>query len=229
MFPKEPKSNYDQRDTGKDHACSYYFAATEFLDVKFTDLLLAIFTIIPAWKTAGLDRATRGLQKLGFRQSRDTRQTVELAMREFVATHRPKLVVRHLGAGGVLPNTPIHFTFYVFNTGDSPAFLEGFNAGTSVVFSGDTYSLPSYRYDMKKIEDVKLLSGDRHQIKFRSEGLKVTDVIEVNSGTSILYVFGHVRYRDSSNNVRRTGFLRRYDYAHRRFSIVDDPDYEYSD
>jgi hypothetical protein len=44
-----------------------------------------------------------------------------------------------------------------------------------------------------------------------------------------IHFFGYMQYRDNIGIVRRTAFCRRYDIRTRRFSVVDDPDYEFSD
>jgi hypothetical protein len=44
-----------------------------------------------------------------------------------------------------------------------------------------------------------------------------------------IFLTGRVDYRDDTGAVRRTAFHRSYNQETKRFSIVDDPDYEYSD
>jgi hypothetical protein len=44
-----------------------------------------------------------------------------------------------------------------------------------------------------------------------------------------MYLTGRIEYRDDTGSIRRTGFHRSYNQETKRFSIVPDPDYEYSD
>jgi hypothetical protein len=44
-----------------------------------------------------------------------------------------------------------------------------------------------------------------------------------------LYLIGWIGYVDESNETRRTGFCRKYDFAAKRFILETDHDYEYED
>src|ERR1700722_10712155 len=52
---------------------------TDFFEIKLTDLLIAIFTGVLAWKTAGLFRETAGLRNAADKQQADLLRSIEAA------------------------------------------------------------------------------------------------------------------------------------------------------
>jgi hypothetical protein len=103
----------------------------DFFEIKLTDLLIAIFTGVLAWKTAGLFRETEGLRTAADKQQVDFLRSVqatekaalaaetsaETARTEFVSTHRPRIILREAITGTFLEGQPINVIYHLANVG----------------------------------------------------------------------------------------------------------------
>jgi len=81
---QRPGGNLQNIQTPKDWA-------SQFFEIKLTDLLIAIFTGVLAWKTAGLFRETAGLREGADQQRADMLRSIEAAEKS-AATARDALV-----------------------------------------------------------------------------------------------------------------------------------------
>lgn len=146
-------ANHESYEARHRQGCSTYRSVVDWfsklLDWKLTDVLLVFFTWVLADKTGNLDRATRGLQRLGVRQARDMKESlrisndaavaakdsakaafdsVEETRKIFVKTQRPRLAIRNIVLN---TNEPINFpsswlasgTFDFANVGGSTAHV----------------------------------------------------------------------------------------------------------
>jgi hypothetical protein len=71
VTPPSEKAGGQKEAADKNGYCSAYFTGIDLLNVKITDLLIALFTYLLFIKTAGLYGATRGLQRASIKQSVD--------------------------------------------------------------------------------------------------------------------------------------------------------------
>jgi hypothetical protein len=176
------------------------------------------------------------------RQSQSIAQQLELGRAEFIASHRPKLIVRRISLDvGDLPATPrgrsTKFQFVVANTGESAGtIIEG-----SVSYE-KTPSLPPIPpfTNEEKIPRFRINRGqhfahffyprhdDEQWLQLRKGGY--SDFVGGNS----LWFYGYICYVDDIKDenlrgLRRTGFCFRYNSETDRFDKVDDPNYSYED
>jgi hypothetical protein len=167
-----------------------------------------------------------------------TAQTA-VAVKEFISTHRPRLIVRNIT---IMPNNypraPLEkIEWAVINSGDTAAeiiesngtILEGVDS-----FDGRTSYSPA-RDTMKGIEKIAPGSEQTFQISFDPPVDLGTDkLMRLIRGETYSYFVGFIRYKDDIGNIRRTAFCRRYNVLSRRFNSADnaaqtDFDYEYTD
>jgi hypothetical protein len=66
-------------DKKEPHGSTVFGWISNFFEVKLTDLLIAIFTVVLAIKTSGLFRETAGLRELAAVQSRDMKASIKAA------------------------------------------------------------------------------------------------------------------------------------------------------
>jgi hypothetical protein len=163
--------------------------------------------------------------------------SAETARDEFAISRRPRLIVRHV----VLPleyETVLEGHFDVANIGELPAQIV--NAHCEV-FMGKT--LPMRRpYDDNLIGNIKadfltIHPGTEQRFiipdRVTLDGAEYKDVhnaIEIGHRIKEnVYILGYVRYIDKQQRFRRTVFARVFDYQLKRFTPIEDSDYEYAD
>ncbi len=229
------------------YQCTLFFCtnirpliASWFRDLKVTDLILAMATVVLAIYTVKLWTATAGLFALGAEQSRDIKASIKLARDEFNASHRARVRVRHFNIG--FPNTASRFSpafhfawsFNLTNIGDVKI--------TKVVF---TYS---YRWcddasdllaqflesSETKISERELAPG--LSVKIETPHVPINDAgrLARMANARFFMVVGRILYRGVDGIDRVTGFCRQCPRADssihvREFEVVKGVDYDYED
>ncbi len=174
---------------------------------------VAIFTIVLSCVTA--------------RQARLTRDAVNLARQEFIATHRPRVIVRDISEPWFDANKIECAEITMMNVGETRATVTGFDA--RIVQYGPVQQI-AITPNPQPIERLTLAAGERATRVVRSETpLSEQDLFEAPE-TNIA-VFGEIVYVDDNGVERRTGFFRtrpRLGDGHPFAARKDDPR-EYQD
>ena len=210
----------------------------------------AIATIILAGITAYLAYYTKGLWtetvKLGNeaestskRQAKEMQDSIaianasiDIARQEFIASHRPKIIVRSFQiVDRDLPaGKEVNFIFVGQNIGDTTAKIIELRNGTfvqstkTVVIPGDL----SFAFRENLIPDLALKSGESNL--FPGNGgsmIEGNESMEIYAGDSALYCMGIIVYIDEIGTRRETGFCRRYHPRENRWDVID-CEYEYA-
>ena len=165
----------------------------------------------------------------------------ETAAKEFISSHRPKLIVRELlRLTSVSPGRSIELRYVIANVGSSDAEVveshveiqdirdgilrplqpfEGANPiGRAVLAPGSHI----FREQGSTVSTLSLAVSRMVEERQRARGRQTED------GRGV-YFRGFVIYADKNGVRRRTGFCRIYDAETERFYATDDPDYEYAD
>jgi hypothetical protein len=204
--------------------------------------LIAVSGIAVAAFTLTLWLATSGLLKA-------TNRSIILAQREFVSAHPPKIIVRRVsldeGSGSVASgiSRPWKIQYVIANIGLGRATIYEGNA-TVRVFEKGLPAIPPYADEGDILGPIVLASGEsRPEVVYLDDNTEAKSAImagfwdeamETVAGPGgaplpkCMYVFGYFQYRDDIGVVRRTAFCRLYNFRTKRFSAVDDPDYEYN-
>jgi hypothetical protein len=162
----------------------------------FATGMIAVFTIVLAVVTG--------------KQASLTRQSIDLARSEFIASHRPRLIVRFL-QGPFYDDEGVEFVWITFaNIGDTPAIIHevGLDLARRNKKSGH-WSPPGLDATPKRIKPVTLKSGDRYVIKVT--GKKPISDLEIFQDITEAYelcAVGAVRYQDRDGLTRETAFFR---------------------
>lgn len=171
-------------------------------------LLIAAFTGTLWWSTHRLWKATR---------------------EEFIATHRPRILVHsfHYSSEGA---DKIGAMFSYVNTGASAATVEAIAGQIAEVFE-----IPSRAPSIgpQKLVGKKLAGGEEAMFTISSSLTHKQMVIDgerKRRGHSYLFAVctGYVAYSDELGIRRKTGFCRRYDPDTRSWLRVENSDYEYA-
>jgi len=201
------------------------------------DAITAISTLLIAIFTFTLWRSTEKLWKA-------TKATIDLTRQEFLAEHRPRLIVRGvsindvMGVGGARDLLAAEYT--IANVGDTAA---------TIIETSDHLWLPTTDENLPPIPDyadpktvsIKIEAGASFPMKHygTSEllerfhfagGAAIGPTHNLPVSDPMLWFLGYVQYVDGLGTKRRTGFLRKRDFTTGRFSpIQGEPDYEFRD
>jgi hypothetical protein len=228
----------------------------DFLDVKLTDLLIAIFTGVLAWKTAGLFTETERLREAADKQAADFLRSVqaaekaalaaetsaETAKTEFVSTHRPRIILREAISGTFLDGQPIAVIFQLANIGDTAGTVVKSYVRVDIVPRGPIPLLHASVEQHNDLGEIVLGPGQAILLKFQGDTPKWdTNRFQEKSymstsGTipyrdATIHFSGQLIYKDHGPGIwRRTAFRRQLIPERQRFyRIPDEPDLEYSD
>jgi hypothetical protein len=196
--------------------------------------IVAYYTKVLAWFTAILALATMGL-------GASTIIQINLARREFLSTHRPKVRVKHLWlASDIWQGEAILVNLTLVNNGTAEGVFN--EAGIKFfVVRNDRALPPEPAIPAILWGPGEMLCGLNLYFKNIGDGtiLSDHDNVEIQNGRSKLYCVGYVSYLDSLKRMRITGFCRVLTFpgsilamaSNCRFRALDppDPDFEYED
>jgi hypothetical protein len=208
-----------------------FTTALEFLDkyngavTAVATAFIAIFTIVLVFVTG--------------RQARLTTAALNLARQEFVATHRPRVIVRYI-QGPFENEEGRQFCCVTFvNIGANRAIIEAFGADLAKR-SGETdrWVPPGLDAEPKEIAPIILTCGQRHV--FTVTARKVPEALAVAVAATQIFresvinhqlcAVGVIRYREGNGVSRDTGFFRVLDDGGSSFVLSEhDFEMEYQD
>jgi len=177
--------------------------------------IIAAFTIVLAW--------------VGYCQSRLIRRSIDLARQEFVATHRPRILVRFV-QGPFYDENGLEFVWVTLvNVGETDATIVAMGHDLAKRKGRGGWLPPGLGADAKTVTPITLVSGQRLTIDAKAQvptGDKeiFIDVMEEPE----LCAVGCIQYRDGNGRLLETGFLRIHD-GHGNFLPSNNPEDEYQD
>lgn len=177
---------------------------------------------------------------------------VQISREEFIASHRPRLIVRRISVDtvrGVGTQDILKVEFVVANIGDTKAKI--IEMSTRVWFPESSENWPAIPpYGESTFPDLTLESGESGPLthndtaemlarfQFQLAATQMQAAAEKarllrsgnNADNEPAFLFiGYIEYRDSLERKRRTAFLRQYNFTTQRFDPILHPDYEYQD
>jgi hypothetical protein len=199
---------------------------------------LGISTIL-LWRAG--EKQFRHARRSSVTQSRDmqasiaaAKSSVDLARQEFVATHRPRVILRYIQ--GPFYNDEGHrFIWLTFvNTGANSAIIQAFGGdlaqrGSSI----EDWAPPGLDASPQDIVPIVLACGQRHVFTVTAKTNAISDkaIFEdaIGPGDQICAV-GTIRYSDTNGVSRDTGFFRVLDDEGIGFVVSKhDSEMEYQD
>lgn len=169
-------------------------------------------------------------------------KTVDLARSEFLATHRPKLLIRKTLFKNIVENGQerLAIAYEVVNTGDTVATIN--RISTRVIEQDaelDPEIMPDYADSVAKnievapgyVQLTDPISGEQATEIGFVQGYAQTQA-SANGIVSVgayFHFFGFIEYKDELGRFRRTGFLRKCNASSENFVVVANPEYEYQD
>lgn len=189
---------------------------------KTTSDPIALFNLILAFSTVGLWVATISLYRAGNKQ-------FVLARQEFIATHRPKVIVRFIQEPFYGDAMIRQAWVTVVNIGVNPAIIEAF--GGDIAYRNRYGWLPpGLDASPKSMMPVMLVSGQRHVFTvFAKLPFSDADIAQSAFDDRITCIVGAIKYGDGQGVVRETAFFRIYDELSETFTVSENPEDEYQD
>ena len=192
---------------------------------QYSGAWIALFTIALTVSSAGLWwitwRALRHSQRDSARQARDMLETLSLTRKQFIATHRPKLIVRLIQLGNLVPEKPVEIWLTVANVGASDAIIESIRADIATKgWANISWDVPGIEAREIELGNSKLASGEQRSFpaNHNKRSLSLARTISIQQMGSRFYFLGEIVYRDENGTTRRTGFVRWFDTQFSRFS-----------
>jgi hypothetical protein len=182
-------------------------------EITAADYAIALFTFVLAVVTSLLWLSTDKLWKA--------------ARGEFIATHRPRIMIRKMEIGS---GNTVEISFSVVNVGESAAALFEYAVEVRLLDKDNIPAVP--KYSARSPLSRTLAAGEEEVISASYEGDTFSawfeqSVYEKERSGNHIFVNGYIRYRDDNGVVRESAFLREYNGS--RFEVVHNPDFEYSD
>lgn len=203
---------------------------------------LAVYTKVLSEDTGNVSTATLGLvfvtailAAIGIWQGFQLQGSVNLARKEFLYTHRPRIVVRQMKMywDG---STPMGICYTLHNVGESQATIIRISEFQGIP-DPENYVAQKPDYAASITVHYVLLPGDIKTVEHSFEGEETSFVLGfeteslqmrmTDNPSRNMVVLGYVEYIDSLGITRRTAFHREYAYRTKRFE--PNPDYEYED
>ncbi|MEA2899715.1 MAG: hypothetical protein QOJ84_5330 [Bradyrhizobium sp.] len=201
------------------------------------DRRLARFTEALFWATGALSVIALfqlfvfGWQGVQLKRSVSAaKEATELGNREFISTHRPKIIVYGLDfCGNLAEEKPVPISFRYVNAGDSDAKITGF--GSHIERVDTKAKLPSgIEFKHQEIEPPIEVPSGMHGFRLTPDTVDPLNIVTMGEimDEDRLFCVGYVLYRDGNGTRRQMGFCRQYDIGAGRWVTVQDDEYEYS-
>lgn len=161
-------------------------------------------------------------------QSELIRHSIDLSRAALVSTYPPALIFRGftLAERSFGENQRVQVNITVSNKGGTTATVT--ETGGAIVFAQSVLP-PDVAFSKRAITNVTLRSGEATNWPISSAAnLTAAEANALWQGTTKIVCVGYFTYKDDFGTIRNSGFCRQYDLARRRWSVVEDPDYEYT-
>ena len=198
---------------------------------NFLQFLNAIAAPLTALATIAIGIFNWTLWRATTKQGRLTAEAIELTRKEFIATHRPRVIVRFIQ--GPFDDAESHHQYIwvtIANIGVNPATVEAFGCDLARRDHMRQWVIPGLDASPKAIPPFSLISGQRHPFTVTAK-TPYTDKEKLADAQGIqqLCAVGAIRYVDGNGVVRETGFFRTFDTNSKIFVASKNDEVEYQD
>lgn len=171
---------------------------------------------ITAAATAAIGYFTYTLYTTSAEQARLTRESIDLARKEFISTHRPKLRIRRIfPLAPFAENEVPRLRLLAANIGDTKASI--------IEYGWEIYTDRDYTPAATPIPRGAWEVPAGKQISIDFTGATVLDFVTAsNARDGWIYIVGVINYADDEGVVRTTAFARRFSSDRGRFVPLDD-------
>jgi hypothetical protein len=215
----------------------HWYQSPEWILI-FVGSITAVFIGWQSWETRRAAKAAADSVAAINRQAGIMERQTAAIEKDLVLTQRPKIYVRNFyfssptgrlqNSVGVTAGSFLDGQFYIVNYGGTPAHLV---ESYCEVFLD--ISLPMERpYEGKdggKELEIIQPGASTPRLFRRATPLTAPERMDIQQGQKHLYILGWVEYLDDVGTRRRMAFCRLYNFGTRRFTPVNNTDYEHQD
>jgi hypothetical protein len=178
--------------------------------------VIAIFTIVLAIAT--------------YQQAGLTRDSIELANKEFFVTHRPKILVQSvlLADKRERPKKNSLIDFMIANAGEARAVVTAFMVFPYVQFSDAAFIPFATQPNPKHPKGLVVDPGELCSVKGEYRSFDSEYDLYLGHRGARLFILGRVHYKGTDSIGRITGFCREYSRDTGMWHAVKDSEYEYA-
>lgn len=222
-----------QKECGSYHLFSYLLLYVfGFIDQRGV-AITALATIAIAVFTLTLYRATTA-------QGRLTRESIDLARKEFISTHRPRIALRNVYAVQS-QDFPITVTFSLVNSGETDAWIIQSAIVVEFPHRPDLMLIPESKNRMDIALFGPLKAGELrtfvhidkylqwNSAEISQHAISVDDATHRRFMQKGLFFVGQIAYRDDLGTIRYLVFRHRYESDRSRFYPYQDTELNYAD
>jgi hypothetical protein len=202
-----------------DLSINYLWTIFDFLE-RHNGAVTAVATVFIGVFTYVLALITR-------RQAQLTREIIDLALREFRATHRPKIIVltARLSERGDR-DTPARVDLQIINAGEAYATIVEITA-CAYIQTKDAAFVPFLRHaNSEHPKDFFVAPGEFVDAMPKCKSVD-WEYDEFRYNGAKLFVLGRIGYTGADNIRRNTGFCRQYSQETGMWHTVGIDEYEY--
>lgn len=201
---------------------NWWWPSAEAWTAIFTGTLF--FSTLALWYVTW--RALRHAREDSERQARDAAKQLELANKQFVAAHRPNIIVRQIDLIRLpypdnRPEGPPSILVKLVNTGTATAEIVRVELGFGVRGARNIKWREPTALTVYDAMVHKIVSGGFHLLEVNRER-RPFSVDALAALEDKLFVWGEVMYRDELMTGRNMGFIRWYDAQFDRFQKLPD-------
>ena len=169
------------------------------------------------------------LAVVGYVQARLIRKSIDLARQEFIATHRPRIIVRFVQGPVDNGKEPEFVWVTIANVGEAPATITAIGYGLARRKGRNNWLPPGLAAGLQDISPTVLDSGGRLRFKVSAQGVTNEAAIAASAwDDGELCAVGQIRYQDGNGRRLEMAFLRVHD-GQGNFAPSDNPEDEYQD
>lgn len=169
------------------------------------------------------------LAVVGHVQARLIRKSIDLARQGFIATHRPRIIVRFVQGPVDDGKEPEFVWVTIANVGDAPATITAVGYGLARRKGRNNWLRPGLAAGLQDISPTVLDSGGRLRFKVSAQDLANEAAIAASAlDDGELCAVGQIRYQDGNGRRLEMAFLRVHD-GQGNFTPSDNPEDEYQD
>jgi hypothetical protein len=222
----------------------------EFLNLKLSDAIIAIFTVVLAVKTAGLFKETAGLRSAADQQARDMKASIkaaeiaaeaaELSANALTQAERAHIYIKilsqnfveavtgehpHVTSDGFV-NVPVEIAYCFKNYGKTPAIIKEMSRdiAISTTFPDEVEYLPADLTTTERVIAADENTGPQRYVHTYISKVDLNGVIRANTS---YWFYGRVLYDDVFGTEHEHRFIYRYNGA-RGWRSFHHPEYSKS-
>jgi hypothetical protein len=241
----EESHSSEQANKRKEKQAKAAEHAIEFLNIKISDALIAIFTIVLAYKTAGLFNETARLRSAADQQASDMKASIAAAVRSADISERalteleaPFTAIKIIDTGLIRKTTETGHDFAILkfsitNDGRTPARLVELVDKTIFVPVGAGQPPPiNLDYRSRNTMPYGVISPPGSESQPFTQNLILNHMNELAADTLILkskafFFYGFVRYETIFKQTYRMGFCYMFDLYGERWILTGEDNYNY--